>query len=165
MLAFFFFFFYLDSETQALIQTVWVKVGICTADSIINLALCCLGYVPGLLHAWYIIIKNPEPDDDDPNYQAIPGGSSGSRQDPEQGRVTYYYVSRAPYQNLPTGRTYGTVGNQPGAPASKNAPAPAPYSDEPHGGDGGQGSSEGHAHAPPTYAEAVKGDHKVQTQD
>jgi hypothetical protein len=32
--------------------TVWIKRGICTADSLINIALCCLGYIPGLLHAW-----------------------------------------------------------------------------------------------------------------
>lgn len=31
--------------------------------------------------------------------------------------------------------------------------------------DEGQGSSNGQTRAPPTYAEAVKGDHKVQTQD
>lgn len=80
--------------------------------------------------------------------------------------MTYYYVSHEPYQNPPTVRAYGTVGGQPAAPAAKNAPAPQSYFDEPHdGGDGGQGSSEGHAHAPPTYAEAVKGDYKVQTQD
>ena len=32
--------------------TVWIKRGICSADSLINIALCCLGYIPGLLHAW-----------------------------------------------------------------------------------------------------------------
>lgn len=32
---------------------VWIKRGICSADSVINLALCCLGFVPGLIHAWY----------------------------------------------------------------------------------------------------------------
>lgn len=82
--------------------------------------------------------------------------------------MTYYYVSHEPYQNPPTVRAYGTVGDQPAASAAKNAPAPQPYSDESHGGGaggGGQGSSDGQAHAPPTYAEAVKGDHKVQTQD
>ena len=40
--------------------TVWVERGICSVDSLINIALCCLGYLPGLLHAWYIIAKYPE---------------------------------------------------------------------------------------------------------
>ncbi len=35
---------------------VWIKCGICTADSLINIALCCLGFVPGLIHAWYVML-------------------------------------------------------------------------------------------------------------
>lgn len=137
---------------------VWVKVGICTADSIINLALCCLGYVPGLLHAWYIILKNPEPDYDDPGYQSIPGGS---RRDFEGGQATYYYVSHQPLQH-PSLRAYGTLGSQP-VPEANTAPAAAKQSNNAAGqGQGGQGSSS-QGQAPPTYAEAVKGDNKVQT--
>lgn len=34
--------------------TVWVKCGICSADSLINILLCTLGYLPGLLHSWYV---------------------------------------------------------------------------------------------------------------
>ncbi|CAC22612.2 plasma membrane proteolipid Pmp3 [Schizosaccharomyces pombe] len=29
----------------------------CGADVIINILLCCLGYVPGIIHALYIILK------------------------------------------------------------------------------------------------------------
>ncbi|KAK9457115.1 hypothetical protein V1511DRAFT_492728 [Dipodascopsis uninucleata] len=39
---------------------VWVKRGICSADSLINIALCMLGFIPGLLHSWYIIARYPE---------------------------------------------------------------------------------------------------------
>jgi hypothetical protein len=39
----------LDTDLQFI---VWVKRGICSADSFINIALCCLGYLPGLIHAW-----------------------------------------------------------------------------------------------------------------
>lgn len=133
-------------------------MGICTADSIINLALCCLGYIPGLIHAWYIILKYPEPDYDDPDYQPIPG----SGQDVEPGRVTYYYVSHQPLQH-PSLRSYGTVGSQYPVENRSSAPKQQPqnYGETP--GEGGEGSSQGHA--PPTYAEAVRGDHKVQTQD
>ncbi|KFX97155.1 hypothetical protein V490_02933, partial [Pseudogymnoascus sp. VKM F-3557] len=62
---------------------VWVKSGLCSADSLINILLCMLGFLPGLLHAWYIIAKNPELE----SYDALP-------QDAEAGgsRVTYIYV-------------------------------------------------------------------------
>ncbi|KAF4219592.1 hypothetical protein CNMCM8980_004369 [Aspergillus fumigatiaffinis] len=139
---------------------VWIKVGICTADSIINLALCCLGYVPGLLHAWYIILKYPEPDYDDPNYEPIPGHADG-RRDTESGRVTYYYVSHQPIQH-PSQRGYGTVAPQ-NEPAPSPAPQPQQQAPKPHHEEGQGGSSDqaqGDSRPPPTYAEAVKGDHK-----
>ncbi|KAL4883248.1 stress response RCI peptide [Aspergillus karnatakaensis] len=135
---------------------VWVKIGVCTADSVINLALCCLGFVPGLLHAWYIILKNPEPDYDDPSYQPVPN----RRGDVENGHVTYYYVS---HQTAPSSsqRGYGTLNPQQ-ASASRQ-PAPKPQNEQGPAGS----SSQDHdgVHAPPTYAEAVKGDHKVQNDN
>ncbi|KAL5343002.1 UPF0057-domain-containing protein [Aspergillus crustosus] len=136
---------------------VWIKLGVCTADSIINLALCCLGYVPGLLHAWYIILKNPEPDYDDPSYQPVPN----RRGDVENGHVTYYYVSHqtAP---IPSQRGYGTLQSQQGSDSARQ-PASKPHNDQGPSGSSSQGP-EG-AHAPPTYAEAVKGDHKVQNDN
>ncbi|KAJ5855624.1 uncharacterized protein N7529_009568 [Penicillium soppii] len=130
---------------------VWVKVGLCTADSVINLALCCLGFIPGLLHAWYIIANNPEPDYDAVAYEPIPGGGS-QRRDLENGNVTYYYVSHQPRSNP----GYGTVsqGQQvPNKNASKNQ-------------DAGNGNANaGSSSNPPTYAEAVRGDNKVQSQE
>lgn len=42
-------------------SAVWVKRGICSADSLINIALCCLGYLPGLFHAWVIILSPEHP--------------------------------------------------------------------------------------------------------
>ncbi|RMD45044.1 hypothetical protein DV735_g96, partial [Chaetothyriales sp. CBS 134920] len=56
---------------------VWIKRGLCSCDSIINLALCMLGYFPGLLHAWYIIFTYPEYD-----YDYVPVAD-------EEARVTY----------------------------------------------------------------------------
>lgn len=38
---------------------VWIRRGICSADSLINILLCILGYFPGLIHSWYIIAKYP----------------------------------------------------------------------------------------------------------
>merc|ERR1712093_955466 len=77
---------------------VWVKCGICSADSLINICLCMLGFIPGLLHAWYIIAKHPEHD-----YDSVPN-------DAESGRVTYIIVDgnrRVAKPTLPDS-SYGT---------------------------------------------------------
>ncbi|KAL2810103.1 hypothetical protein BJX63DRAFT_434623 [Aspergillus granulosus] len=139
--------------------SVWIKLGICTADSIINIALCCLGYIPGLLHAWYIILKYPEPDYDDPSYEPVPN----QRRDVENGHVTYYYVS---HQSVPnqSQRAYGTISQQ----ASDLPPQARQATPKPHQEQGAAGSSsQGHddSRPPPTYAEAVKGDNKVQNNE
>ncbi|KAJ5607060.1 hypothetical protein N7537_003679 [Penicillium hordei] len=135
---------------------VWVKTGFCTADSIINITLTLLCFFPGLIHAWYIILKYPEPNDDDVAYEPIPGGGS-RRRDLENGNVTYYYVSHQPIQH-PSQRGYGTV-NPHGQPAP--APANKPHNQTEDSGNAGSSS----APPPPTYAEAVKGDNKVQSQE
>lgn len=135
---------------------VWVKRGICSVDSIINILLCMLGFLPGLLHAWYIIAKFPDHD-----YDSIPDSEGGAR-------VTYVVVQgphggpqRVPKNSRPAQQGYGTT-----------APMEAPTVQQQQNGtwatagegEGvGEGSSRGAV--PPTYAEAVKGDHKVQTRD
>lgn len=127
---------------------VWIKRGLCTADSLINLGLCMLGYIPGLLHAWYIIAAYPEPSDD---YEALPGDGG------ENGHVTYYYVSRRDQQR--GGQGGGGAGGQQrayGTTEGMNAAAPPAQA-------GQQGSSGGGDVVPPSYEQAVRGDHKVQT--
>src|SRR5690242_12585291 len=91
-------------------MSVWVKRGLCSADSLINIALCVLGFLPGLLHAWYIILKYP----DEYPYESVPDGE-------RDGNVTYYYVARggpAPrgqprHHQQQGGAAYGTMGSQP----------------------------------------------------
>ena len=127
---------------------VWIKRGICSVDSLLNILLSCIGWIPGLIHAWYIIARFPEPD---LVYEAIPEEGPG-------GRVTYYYVSRQPAPQGPptTGQPDGgrahrdlqRAGNQYGT--LNQGPPP-----------NGEGAADGTV--PPTYAEAVKGDNKVQT--
>ena len=122
---------------------VWVKRGICSVDSIINIALCVLGFVPGLIHAWYIISVTP---DEEPGYERV------QQQDPERdGNVSYYYVT--------------------GPHATPPSPRPAPQGEPPqqlnYGTTGpSAGAEEGgsSAQAPPSYNDAVKGDNKVQTK-
>ncbi|CAG8982543.1 hypothetical protein HYALB_00002325 [Hymenoscyphus albidus] len=130
---------------------VWVKTGLCSADSLINICLCMLGFIPGLLHAWYIIAKFPEYDEYDP----VP-------QDAESGRVTYVVVTtpngghtRVQNHNIQPGpQNYGTT-----------APMAPPVHQDQNGtwnNNGAEGSS---GAVPPPYAEAVKGNHKVQSRD
>lgn len=146
---------------------VWVKRGLCSADSLINIALCCkssllihdvcaylntrtgLGFLPGLLHAWYILITYPEP-----TYEQVP--------DAEQGNVTYYYVQTSgPQYSDRTApkpqRAYGTVSNTPDAqfPAQQQGFVQPPAQQQAQAGP-----SEGDA-PPPSYQQAT-GDHKVQ---
>ena len=125
-----------------------------------------LGYLPGLLHAWYIIARNPERDYD---YEVLPDSERGQGQ--QGGRVTYYYVRHAPSR-----REYGTESghNRPAPPPpsgqgqASNRPAPAPPSQEgqirlPEGPSVGAGSEE--PGAPPSYSEVVRGDNKIQSHD
>lgn len=151
-------------------------MGICSADSVINLALCCLGYIPGLLHAWYIILKYPEPDYDNANYEPIPADAQahGRRGDAESGRqATYYFVARqsqAPPQPAQQ-RDYGTVESLPPQAPAHSKPAYRPEASQEQAGSSSRSSSSHAAQGssgsrpPPTYAEAIQGDHKIQTPD
>lgn len=38
---------------------VMLKRGLCSCDLLINICLCLLGWVPGMIHAWYIILSQP----------------------------------------------------------------------------------------------------------
>ena len=121
-----------------------------------------LGFLPGLLHAWYIISVTPEP-----TYISL-------SEDPErgQGHVTYYYVnaqnsqpaSRPKPSNTPGGPSYGTVNKS--APNSQFpvqsegfVQPPTAASQALPGGSRVEGA--GGEEVPPSYQQAV-GDHKVQ---
>ena len=133
------------SPRPANTSAVWIKTGLCSVDSLINILLCVLGYLPGLLHAWYIIAKYPEYD-----YEPV----SDNEAAPGSGRVTYYYVShegRPQRSQQPQG--YG---------ATNTSAPPVPQNSRPQAA---AGSSNGESSAPPpSYDDAVKGDHKVQRQ-
>ncbi|KAI1658000.1 hypothetical protein F4813DRAFT_389264 [Daldinia decipiens] len=126
---------------------VWVKTGLCSADSIINVLLCVLGYLPGLIHAWYIISKFPESYE----YEVVP-------QDSERAHVTYVFVQEPQPQARPQAHPKSASNAQPNYGATDNN----------HNASSSAGPSDAHddeGNAPPTYAEAVKGDHKIQTHD
>ncbi|CAG9990235.1 unnamed protein product [Clonostachys byssicola] len=146
-------------------KTVWVKRGICSADSIINILLCCLGFIPGLIHAWYIIAKFPDPEYD---YDPVP-------QDAEGGRVRYIVIDRhhcqhpnnksqgssrpAPNNNV----NYGTANASSAQQQQQQKPAHAPQ--QQGLADAAEGSSSNNQGVPPSYAEVVAGDNKIQSHD
>ncbi|KAI1650688.1 uncharacterized protein F4817DRAFT_327059 [Daldinia loculata] len=125
---------------------VWVKTGLCSADSIINILLCVLGYLPGLIHAWYIISKFPESYE----YEAVP-------QDGERAHVTYVFVQEPQPQARPQAQPKSASNSQPNYGATDN--------NNNHNASSSSAGPSDEGHAPPTYAEAVKGDHKIQTHD
>ncbi|KAF4955265.1 hypothetical protein FSARC_11897 [Fusarium sarcochroum] len=150
---------------------VWVKCGICSADSLINILLCCLAYIPGLLHAWYIIAKYPEPPYE---YEALP-------QDREGNRVTYVYVQCPPGQHqhghpqnqqpkLQPKPQHGGSGRKNnnnnslnyGTQSAGSSSQPAPQ--QQNAADNGEGGSDNQG-VPPSYADVVAGDHKIQSKD
>ena len=124
--------------------------------------LCTLGYLPGLLHAWYIISVYPEPTEYDYETLDPESAPSGGRASQGAGRLTYYYVNRTEgsgeglnAQGRPV--VYGTVA---GIPAQQPKPQEPPRV-EAQNQSGGEGSA-GAEGVPPSYDQVIAGDNKVQ---
>lgn len=98
-------------------------------------------------------MKYPDSEDYPEGYERV----DADGRDVENGRrVTYYYVSHQTPVPPQSDRRYG---------ATDNTSAPqVPSHTRPGNSSAAPNDSSSSAH-PPTYAEAVKGDHKVQTQD
>lgn len=111
-------------------------------NSVLLTVCAVLGFLPGLLHAWYIIVITP-----DPTYEQV--------EDEERGHVTHYHIHGQPQYAPGGGRPqqgYGTVSNAPNAqfPGQQNGFVQPP----PQAGSSDQ--------APPSYTQAIQGDNKVQ---
>lgn len=141
---------------------VWIKRGLCSADSLINFALCLLGFVPGLLHAWYIIFTTP------PDYESL---AATDLERGQAGRGVHVHHHHHNNNN-------NTVGQQPqrrlegtqaklGAGKKKGYGAIAAPQQQVGGNASSSAAAAGHGHGnvetPPSYAEALSGDHKVQS--
>ncbi|KAG7883868.1 hypothetical protein KL938_002453 [Ogataea parapolymorpha] len=87
------------------------KTRLCSADMLINIALCLLGYVPGLIHSWYVILKHPDMLDYDDlerqqiiiNIQSSPPGTVVSRQ-PDRTKIQFRHPEpfRTPHTHSPS---------------------------------------------------------------
>jgi hypothetical protein len=135
--------------------------------------------LPGLLHAFYIILKYPDAHDYErvQDHERAHGAHTTA-----DGAVTYYYVSHGQPQHPARAQqpvNYGTVGSQPsggqfpgqqngfvkpGQQSKNNAQAQNGVAGQevgaPSASNGG-GSVEPSG-PPPTYADVIKGDNKVQ---
>ena len=145
-----------------------------------------MGYIPGLLHAWYVISKYPEPEY---QYEVVPDDEEHGYGGGGNGNVTYYYVSQRqqgcgerrqqqqqhqqqkyPDQRERGAMDYGTTN------VSSGVGAPSAAGDA-RGYQGGSGEGQGQQQqqtgggqeagaeqgVPPSYDQAVKGDNKVQS--
>ncbi|KAA8904992.1 hypothetical protein FN846DRAFT_779288 [Sphaerosporella brunnea] len=133
---------------------VWVKRGICSADSIINIALCMLGFLPGLLHAWYIIAKYPDP---------LEEVAYGYLRVDQESRHHVYPPHQQPVRS-PTGPVYHHPHPAPDRHSNYGSFNVAPASEPLYGHAHAEGSRPPHPPRgePPSYASVVKGDNKVQ---
>lgn len=104
-----------------------------------------LGFLPGLLHAWYIIAVTP-----DPTYIQLEDTERG-----QGGHVTYYYVQT---QGQPK---YGTVNSTPNSqfPNQQQGFVQPPAAGAAHAGSSSEAAD---AVPPPSYQQAVGSDNKVQ---
>ncbi|KAK9480393.1 hypothetical protein V1514DRAFT_325310 [Lipomyces japonicus] len=135
---------------------VWIKRGICSADSLINIALCMLGFIPGLLHSWYIIARFPE----EPFIDADIESQDFARSRHEPGITTFYTrqqfaYSPIPQQDLPSERP-----SQDRQQAAANEFRP-PAASVPAAGPSSNNSDD---HVPPSYDDVLK-DNKIQRND
>lgn len=95
-----------------------LRRGLCSVDMLINVALCCLGYVPGLIHAWYIIA----------HYPPTRYGECGEYDQEGQ----YYVVTRSPNRRHRDGRDRrdrrdGRDGRGGNGQSNNNQPISTPY--------------------------------------
>ncbi|KAI6247327.1 Plasma membrane proteolipid 31 [Erysiphe necator] len=133
---------------------VWVKRGLCSADSLINICLCALGGIPGILHAWYIISKYSHHD-------------QGRLSDTESARITRYIVIHDPQSPNKVSNSSAQPFTGYGATASTN---------QSHHGTANQSSAfpqnvsgpvEGNENISglPSYQEAIETSFKVQSNN
>lgn len=130
-----------------------------------------LGFLPGLIHAWYIIAKYPEIEEYSSLSQDEEAGRRSRHSHHRSDRVTYVVVQgphvgggertvvkdgQRGYGTVPQPKVHqGTdgswgVGGQVGGVVNNSSAG------------NGEGSA---APPPPTYAQAIKGDHKVQSNE
>ncbi|KAI1815170.1 putative stress response RCI peptide [Poronia punctata] len=141
---------------------VWVKRGLCSVDSLLNILLSSLGYVPGLLHAWYIIAKYPE----ELQYERVPPQDYEGGHGRHGERVTYVFIPSPQVTPQPQAQGQAKPGPNPAMNYGTTDNSNRNNENTAAGASSSAGPSQGSEHhAPPTYAEAVKGDHKIQSHD
>ncbi|AOW02005.1 hypothetical protein B0I72DRAFT_135578 [Yarrowia lipolytica] len=106
---------------------VAIRRGVCSADFFINVALCCLGFLPGLIHAFYIISKYPGDEHGcrHGGYAPVNGSEQtfyGSS-DLERAGPSSSHQQQPQHQAPPSGEYYTSLDNK-----KDNTNRPPPYS-------------------------------------
>lgn len=130
---------------------VSIKRGLCSADFLINIALSIFGFIPGLIHAWYIIAEYSDNRSKLDNVETVGIVSSVPNHGPNS-------LNQVPNLSDQTYVGYGSTSTvpQPGY----HVVTGTPYSNQ-----FGQNEDTGNHSMPPSYLEAMKGDYKVQTNN
>lgn len=115
---------------------VWIRRGICSCDSLINILLCILGYFPGLIHSWYIIAKYPpySINHESKVYYVYQNSSDLERQCSHQHNHHHHQHNHISSEPLaPTSPTYGAISTTPLESSSSGTVVGAPpaYSEFP----------------------------------
>lgn len=101
-------------------------------DSLINILLCVLGYLPGLIHSWYIIAKYPPytVNHELKIYYLYQNSSDLERQQPRDCHHHHHHTHVNSEPAPVAGPTYGAT-SEGTEGSSAGAVAPPPYTELP----------------------------------
>lgn len=119
---------------------VWIISGICSCDSFINILLSLLGFLPGVLHSWYIISSSER------RAWMYRGNHSRTAHDIE---------NQIPRHGSPQGHHCHHHYHIRADNVSQNSSTPMTYPN--------YGSTNNDVDNPPAYSEVERGINKVQT--
>ncbi|KAK4517135.1 Peptide chain release factor 1, mitochondrial [Mucor velutinosus] len=117
----------------------------CGADLCINLCLTFLGYLPGHIHAFYLMVTRPNKPPRQSIYQQVP--PSGPQSRPPHG---YSYGPPQPYSPGPSQGYAPPPQSYPPAPQGY-PPAPQTYKPSPNKNDSSFSSQQNPQQPPPPY--------------
>lgn len=99
---------------------VAIKSGVCSGAFFLNILLFILAYIPGVIHAWYIILKHPENQQHIVHRHLIVAGQHDLERNPVSGTYpgqVYQQqpnITAGPSQGAGGGNMDGVYGNLPG---------------------------------------------------
>lgn len=144
---------------------VCIKRGLCSCDLLINICLCTLGWVPGMIHAWYIILSDPYVVIDDEERQIFivtpqPSSSVVVNKRPDQTRIRFTHPEPfAESLNSVHSKNNNDINNQNPSPLSSPIPQsnyiPSPLGQANYGTIANDEEVDPNTDLPPDYESAM----------